>query len=87
MIALKQKEASIPKRSKWQEIIKLGAEINKIVTKKTIQGIIEMKNLFFEKNQQDRQTLIQTKRQRICKLTKSKRGEPNNRHQGSPKHH
>jgi hypothetical protein len=25
---LEQKEANIPKRSRWQEIIKLGAEIN-----------------------------------------------------------
>jgi hypothetical protein len=26
--ALEQKEANTPKRSRWQEIIKLGAEIN-----------------------------------------------------------
>ena len=28
--ALEQKEVIIPKRSKWQEIVKLRAEINKI---------------------------------------------------------
>jgi hypothetical protein len=31
--ALEQKEANIPKRSRWQEIIKLRAEINQIETK------------------------------------------------------
>ena len=33
---LEQKEANSPKRTRWQEIIKLRAEINKIETKKTI---------------------------------------------------
>jgi hypothetical protein len=32
--ALEQKEANTPKRSRWQEIIKLRAEINQIETKK-----------------------------------------------------
>ena len=32
--ALKQKEANSPKRSRWQEIIKLMAEINQVKTKK-----------------------------------------------------
>jgi hypothetical protein len=36
---LEQKEANIPKRSRWQEIIKLRAEINPIETKRTIQTI------------------------------------------------
>jgi hypothetical protein len=35
--ALEQKEANIPKRSRWQEIIKLRAEINQVETKRTIQ--------------------------------------------------
>jgi AmiR/NasT family two-component response regulator len=35
--ALKQKEAKTSKRSRWQEIIKLRAEINKIEIKITIQ--------------------------------------------------
>jgi hypothetical protein len=32
--ALEQKEANIPKRSRWQEIIKLKAEINQVGKKK-----------------------------------------------------
>jgi hypothetical protein len=39
--ALEQKEANIPKRSRWQEIIKLRAEINQVETKRTIQRIIK----------------------------------------------
>ena len=35
--ALEQKEANTPKRSRWQETIKLRAEINQIETKRTIQ--------------------------------------------------
>jgi hypothetical protein len=34
--ALEQKEANAPKRSRWQEIIKLRAEINQVETKRTI---------------------------------------------------
>jgi hypothetical protein len=37
--ALEQKEAKTPRRSRWQEIIKLRAEINQIETKRTIQRI------------------------------------------------
>jgi hypothetical protein len=37
--ALEQKEANSPKRSRWQEIIKLRAEINQVETKVTIQRI------------------------------------------------
>jgi hypothetical protein len=36
---LAQKEANSPKRSRWQEIIKLRAEINQVETKRTIQRI------------------------------------------------
>ena len=36
---LEHKEANIPKRIRWQEIIKLGAAINQIETKITIQRI------------------------------------------------
>lgn len=35
---LKEKEANTHKRSRWQEIIKLGAEINKIKTKRTTKN-------------------------------------------------
>ena len=34
--ALEQKEANTLKRSRWQKVIKLGAEINKIETKRTL---------------------------------------------------
>jgi hypothetical protein len=34
--ALEQKEANSPKRSRWQEIIKLRSEINQIETKRSI---------------------------------------------------
>jgi hypothetical protein len=37
--ALEQKEANTPKRSRWQEIIKLRAEIDQVETKRTIQRI------------------------------------------------
>jgi hypothetical protein len=36
MKALKQKKAITPKRSRWQEIIKLRAEINQVETKRTV---------------------------------------------------
>ena len=41
---LEQKEANSPKRTRWQEIIKLRAEINKTEIKKTIQKINEKKS-------------------------------------------
>ena len=47
--ALEQKEANTPKRSRWQEIIKLRAEINQIETKRTIQRINKTRSWFFEK--------------------------------------
>jgi hypothetical protein len=47
--ALEQKEANIPKRSRWQEIIKLRAEINQVETKRTIQRINQTRSWFFEK--------------------------------------
>jgi hypothetical protein len=37
--ALKLKEASISKKSRWQEITKIRAEINQVETKRTIQRI------------------------------------------------
>jgi hypothetical protein len=42
---LEQKEASSLKNSRWQKIIKLVAEINKIETKKAIKRINEKKEL------------------------------------------
>jgi hypothetical protein len=47
--ALEQKEANSPKRNRWQEIVKLRAEINQIEPKKTIQRISKTKIWFFER--------------------------------------
>jgi hypothetical protein len=47
--ALDLKEANSPKRSRWQEIIKLRAEINQVQTKRTIQRINQTRSWFFEK--------------------------------------
>ena len=47
--ALEQKEANTPKRSRWQEIVKLRAEINQVETKRTIQRIKQTRSWFFEK--------------------------------------
>jgi hypothetical protein len=44
--ALEQKEANSPKRNRWQEIIKLGAEINQVETKRTIQRINQTRSCF-----------------------------------------
>ena len=71
------KTANSHKRRRWQGIIKLRTEINKIETKKTIQRINETKNRFFEKiNKIDKPLSKLIKNQRASKLTKSemKRG-------------
>ena len=47
--ALERKEANSPKRSRWQEIIKLKGEINQVETRRTIQRINQMRSWFFEK--------------------------------------
>jgi hypothetical protein len=47
--ALELKEANSPKRSRWQEIIKLRAEINQVETKRTTQRISLAGKWFFEK--------------------------------------
>ena len=46
---LEQREERIHRRSRGQKIIKLGAKINKIDTKRKIQRINKTKNWFFEK--------------------------------------
>ena len=73
--ALEQKEADTPKRSRWQEIIKLRAEIDQIGTKRTIERINKTKSWFFEKiNRIDKPLSRLTKgKERVYKLTKSKR--------------
>jgi hypothetical protein len=49
MKALEQKEANTLKRSRWQEVIKLRAEINQVETKRPIPGINRTRSWFFEK--------------------------------------
>jgi hypothetical protein len=48
---ISRRKANIPSRSRWQEIIKLRAEINQVETNKTktIQRINKTRHLFFEK--------------------------------------
>ena len=48
--ALELKEANTPKMSRWQEEIKVKAEIDQVETKRTIQRINQTRNWFFEKN-------------------------------------
>jgi hypothetical protein len=43
--ALEEKAINTPKRSRWQEIIKLKAEINQLKTKRTMQRIKRNKKL------------------------------------------
>jgi hypothetical protein len=47
--ALDKKKANSPKRSRWQEIIKLCCEINQVETRRTIQRINQTRSWFFEK--------------------------------------
>jgi hypothetical protein len=47
--ALELKEENSPKRSRWQEIIKLRAEINQVESKRTIQRVNQNRSWFFEK--------------------------------------
>jgi hypothetical protein len=43
-------EANSPKRSKWQEIIKLKAEINQADKKRTIQRINQTRSWFLRRS-------------------------------------
>ena len=52
--ALEQNEANTDKKSRWEEIIKLRAEIKQKGTKRTIQRINQTRSWFFETNQQNR---------------------------------
>jgi hypothetical protein len=47
--ALELREANSPKRSRWQEILKLSGKINQVETRRTIQRINQMRSWFFEK--------------------------------------
>jgi ABC-type Na+ transport system ATPase subunit NatA len=62
--ALEQKEANSPKRSTWQEIIKLTGKINQL-ERRTIQRINQTRSWFFEKiNKTDK---------RLARLTRGKK--------------
>jgi len=50
MKGLEQKQANTPKRSRWQEMIKLRADINHVETKRTIQIIIKTRNWYLRKS-------------------------------------
>jgi hypothetical protein len=53
--ALEKKEENSPKRSRWQEIIKLRGEINQVETRRIIQRIKQTRSWFCEKiNQIDK---------------------------------
>jgi hypothetical protein len=58
--ALERKEANSPKRSRWQEIIKLKAEISQVETKKNYSKNQPNQELVLSLSQQDRLTLSQT---------------------------
>jgi hypothetical protein len=61
--ALEQKEENSPDRSRWQEIMKLRAEINQLETKRTLHRINQMRSWFFEKiNEIDKPLAILTRR-------------------------
>jgi hypothetical protein len=47
--AVEKKEANSPKKSRWQEIIKLRGEINQVETRRNIQRINQTRTWFFEK--------------------------------------
>jgi hypothetical protein len=55
--ALEQKELNSPKRSRWQEIIKLMGEINQEETRRTIESIKQTRSWFFEKINKINKTL------------------------------
>jgi hypothetical protein len=67
----KQEQAN-PKTSRRKEIIKIGAEINEIKTKKTIQRINETKTWFFKKINKIDRTLAMRREMRREKNQTSK---------------
>jgi hypothetical protein len=82
---LEKQEQARPKTSRSTEKIKIGAEINEIETKETVQRINETKSWFTEKiNKIDRSLANMTKmRRENPKLVKSEmKKRDNNKHQG-----
>jgi hypothetical protein len=80
-------EANIPKRRRWQEIIKTRAENNQLKTKKIKKLIKETKSGFFEKiNKIDKPLAKLTKRQGQ-RPNKQRKRRHSNRQGGNPKSH
>jgi hypothetical protein len=74
--ALEKMEANSPKRSRWQEIIKLRGEINQVETRRSIQRINQTRSWFFEKiNKIDKPLAKLTKGHRDRILTNKIRNE------------
>jgi hypothetical protein len=70
---LEKQEQTKPKTSRWREIIKIGAKINEIETKRTIQRINGTKNWFFEKlNMINKSLANMTKRREKTQINKIK---------------
>jgi superfamily II RNA helicase len=70
LLALEQKEADTPTRSRRQEIMEFRAEINQVETKRPIQRINRTRSWFFEKiNKIDKP--LATLKETVSKLTKS----------------
>ena len=89
--ALEQREANSPKRSRWQEIIKLRGVINQVETRRTIQRIKQTRVWFFEKtNKIDKPLARLTRGHRDCILInkiRNENGDLKNRSWRNPKHH
>jgi hypothetical protein len=54
VVILEQKEANTHKRSSWQEIIKLRAEVKRIQIKRAIKESMKQESLFFKKRKSTR---------------------------------
>jgi hypothetical protein len=68
--ALEQKEANTSKRSRYQEIIILKAEVYHVETKRTIQRINQTRSWFFEKINKIEKNLSQTNQKAQIQYTK-----------------
>jgi hypothetical protein len=87
--ALEQKEANTLKRSRWQEMIKLRAEINHVETKRSIQRVNKTESLFFEKiNKIDKPIARLTRGHRdSIQINKIRKGRYNNKKFRNSKNH
>jgi hypothetical protein len=79
--ALEQKEANTPNRSRQHKIIKRGAEINQLETKKSYTKNEENQSWFFEKINKIDKPLARLTRDniQINKIRNEKKGRYNNR--------